>query len=65
MKVIDKKALKQLIDDLKIEDIQITEPFSDIIDTSTLAEGRTHMIQKEGLVKITIAGRVEKPEQEL
>jgi len=63
MKVIDKKNLKQLIDDLVIEDIHITEPI-DTIDASTLQE-RNHLLRREGPVKITISGRVPKPGEQL
>jgi hypothetical protein len=63
MKVIDKEALKKLIDDLTIEDIQITEPIQSI-DGSTL-QGKEHMHSREGGVKIIIAGRVNKPDDEL
>lgn len=63
MKVIDKEALKQLIDDLVIDDIHVTEPI-DAIDGSTL-QGKNHILSREGGVKIIITGRVEKPNEQL
>ena len=63
MKIIDKEALKQLIDDLVIDDIHVTEPI-DIIDGSTL-QGKQHILSREGGVKIVITGRVEKPGEQL
>jgi hypothetical protein len=63
MKVIDKEGLKQLIDDLVIEDIQITEPIN-ALDVGTL-QGRAHLLNREGGVKLVITGRVEKPDEQL
>jgi hypothetical protein len=63
MKVIDKEKLKQLIDDLFIEEIQIEEPLKSI-DLSTL-DGQQHQHRKDGAVKIVISGRVELPDEQL
>jgi hypothetical protein len=63
MKVIDKENLKKLIDDLIIDDIHITEPI-DAIDASTL-QAKEHMLSRAGSVKLTISGRVKKPNEEL
>ncbi|MCJ7696513.1 MAG: hypothetical protein MUO40_13970 [Anaerolineaceae bacterium] len=64
MKLINKEALKQLIDDLVIEDIHITETLDTPIDASTL-DGKHHLLNYNGPVKITILGRVPKPGEQL
>jgi len=64
MKVINKEALKQLIEDITIEDIHVTEPI-DSLDASTLDKGRTHEHRHIGEVKIIISGRVTYPDEQL
>lgn len=64
MKVINKEALKQLIDDMTIEDIHITEPI-DSMDVSDLSKGRAHEHRHIGDVKIIVSGRVGLPDQQL
>lgn len=63
MKVINREALKQLIEDLVIEDIHITEP-TEYMDASTL-EGKLHEPNRMGEVKIIISGRVKRPDTQL
>lgn len=59
MKSIDKEGLKQIIDDMFIEDYKMTRSVN-VIDTSTL-EGKRFDLQSSGEVVLTIKGIMRHP----